>query len=126
MLISMCCNDPDNGDFAGRVCQISLPDSMLNLTAKAWGITSFRGCPELSDDDRSFKLAGKRWPFTRRRSWIGNWCWDGYVMSVADVTRFLGWLHGRNLFHCESGWVELCDAWDAPENLVLPEQWWRP
>ena len=79
--ISMACNDPDNGNFLGRVCQISLPDSMLDLTARAWSVTSMRGCPKLNDNWQSvgapvFRLAGKSWPFFKRRCWAGNWCWD--------------------------------------------------
>ena len=123
--IHMACNDPDNGDFAGRVCQIALPDGALDLTARAWDLLSIRGCPRLRDEDGAFVLAGKRWPFVRRKSWIGNWCWDGYAMTPAKATEFLVWLHRRSLFHCEGGWIELADAWDREPPLSLPEGWWR-
>jgi hypothetical protein len=125
----MACNDPDNGDFTGRVCQISLPDSMLYLTARAWSITSMRGCPKLNDNWQSvgtpeFRFAGKRWPFFKRRSWVGNWCWDSFSMTTDTATEFLIWLHRRDLFQCEGGWTEMADAWEKPAPLVLPEQWW--
>ncbi len=122
--IHMACNDPDNGNFLGRVAQISVASDALELTAKAWIITSERGCPKLREDGRTFFLAGKRWPFVRRKSWIGNWCWDDCAVSTSVATDFMIWLHGRGLFQCEGGWVELCEAWDAPTPLVLPDRWW--
>ena len=47
-------------------------------------------------------------------------------MTAPDATRFLSWLHARNLFKCEGGWVELCEAWDRPAPLDLPTGWWEP
>lgn len=123
--IHMACNNPDNGDFVGRVCQIELPDGALELTAKAWNITSMRGCPKLRENGNYMIFAGKVWPFVRRRSWVGNWCWDGYTMTESVATGFMVWLHSRGLFHCEGGWLELCEAWDQPAPLVLPDKWWR-
>lgn len=122
--IHMACNDPDNGDFVGRVCQIALGNDALELTAKAWGILSYRGCPKLRDEASVFFLAGKRWPFVQRKSWLGNWCWDGYALKPDIATAFMVWLHRRGLFKCEGGWVELCEAWDAPAPLALPDKWW--
>lgn len=118
--IHMACNDPANGNFVGRVSQIEVASGMLELTARAWS-----PCPKLREEDRTFILAGKRWPFVRRQSWVGNWCWDGYALTRADATDFLVWLHRRNLFTCEGGWVELCDAWETEPPLRLPAEWWK-
>ena len=123
--IHFACNNPDNGDFAGQVCQIALPDGALDLTARAWRITSFRGCPKLRDGMDSFVLAGKRWPVIRRKFWVGNWCWDSFTLTSDKATAFMVWLHGRALFQCEGGWSELCDAWDRPPPLNFPEKWWK-
>lgn len=122
--ISMACNDPDSGNFAGYVSQISLPDSMLHLTAIAWGITTFRGCPQLREIPGHFVLSGKRWPFIHRRDWVGNWCWNSYTVDHDTATKFLTWLHRKDTFHCEGGWLELAAAWDGPTPLRLPEKWW--
>lgn len=123
--IHMACNNPDNGDFAGRVCQIALPDEAIQLTARAWNIMSYRGCPKLREQQHgNFVLSGKRWSYVRRRSWVGNWCWDGYAMIATQATEFMVWLHKRDLFQCEGGWSDLCEAWDKPAPLVLPEKWW--
>ena len=127
--IHMACNNPDNGDFAGRVAQISLDNECLQFTARAWTITSLRRCPKLREDTergkRVFYFAGKPWQFERRNSWIGNWCWDGYAVTVPVAEAFLAWLRKRDLFQCEGGWCELTEAWDAPGPLVLPVEWWK-
>lgn len=124
MAVDMACNDPDNGDFVGRVCQISLSDGRPDLTAKAWTIMSYRGCPKLREEPNTLMLSGKSWPFIRRQSWHGNWCWDRYVMETSNVTEFLKWLHARDLFVCEGGWSDLYDAWNTSGPLVLPDRWW--
>lgn len=126
--VHMACNDPDNGDFTGHVCRISLENNALELTAKAWTITSYRRCPLLRDvtarGRHVFYLSGKPWQYERRQSWVGNWCWEGFALTAPVATEFLVWLHGRGLFQCEGGWVELTEAWDAPE-LKLPDEWWK-
>ncbi len=127
--IHMACNNPDNGDFAGRVAQIDVQSGALELTARGWSITSFRGCPKHREDTSRGRhviyLAGKPFQYHARKSWIGNWCWDGYSFTAHVATNFLVWLHRRALFRCEGGWVELCEAWDKPAPLVLPDEWWK-
>lgn len=113
ILIDFACNDPDNGAFAGRFSQIHLPESALELTCRNWSITSLRGCPKLRDNGSTIATSGKPWPITRRVHWHGNWCWNGYWMTAETAQAFLTWLHKRQTFQCEGGWVELCDAWDA-------------
>jgi hypothetical protein len=117
--IDMACNDPDNGLFAGRVCQIALPDGLLELTANAWGVLSFRGCPKLVEKGSAIRLAGKQWPIIRSEEWVGNWCWNGYWMRDQAARQFLVWLHARGLFHCEAGELRLSNAWDQPLPLDL-------
>lgn len=123
--VHMACNDPDNGEFIGRVCQISVQNDALELVAKCWDLTSSCRVPKLRNlqDEHTFVLSGKRWPFVRTKAWVGNWCWDGYAMTADIATAFLVWLHRRSLFKCEGGWVELCDAWEA-RTLVLADGWW--
>ena len=124
--IDFACNDPDNGALAGRVAQISVAGGALELTAKGWSLLSFRGCPKIREDGSKIVLAGKPWTWVRSKSWVGNWCWEGYAFEPETATAFLVWLHWRGLFKCEGGWVELCEAWDGPARLALPEQWWKP
>lgn len=121
--IDFACNDPNNGAFAGRVAQIHLPDQLLELTANAWNILSFNGCPRLREDGNWIVLSGKRWPTVRVKEWYGNWCWNAYWMHDQVARQFLVWLHGRRLFHCECGETRLFNLWKRDEPLDLePER----
>lgn len=121
--IDFCCNDPDNGLFAHAVCQIHLPDQLLELTAKQWGILSFRGCPRFAEVKGGIRLSGKTWPIVASKEWYGNWCWNSYWMRDHVARQFLVWLHGRRLFNCECGETRLFNLWKRAEPLPLePEK----
>jgi hypothetical protein len=130
--IDMACNDPDNGLFAGRVAMIHLPDQLLELTANEWNILSFRGCPRLREEPGAIILSGKRWPIVRAKEWYGNWCWNAYWMQPQAAKQFLVWLHGRGLFHCETGETWACELWDLADVFNpdatfgdCPVSWWE-
>lgn len=117
--IDFCCNDPDNGLFAHAVCQIQLPDQLLELVAKQWSITSFRGCPRFAEVPGGIRLSGKRWPIVRSIEWYGNWCWNAYWMKDQVARQFLMWLHRRRLFQCECGEERLANLWELDMPLDL-------
>ncbi len=122
--IDFACNEPDNGMFDHCVCQIHLPDQLLELTAKNWCITSNRGLPrfaEVIEDQRvvAIRLSGKRWPIVRSKEWYGNWCWNAYWMRDQVARQFLVWLHRRGLFQCELGETRFYHLWKRKEPLPL-------
>lgn len=99
-MLDICCNDPDSGNFDGRAYGISV------------------GCIELEPrgnpakfvlTDTGFRLAGKEWPVTASKDWVGNWCWNRYRISnnrdAYDVmlARFMFWLKARKLYTCTCG-----------------------
>jgi hypothetical protein len=116
--IDLACNDPDNGIFAGRLCQVNV-GRLLDLTARNWSITSFRGCPSLREGRDVIAVSGKRWPIVRSEEWVGNWCWNGYWMREQVARQFLVWLHGTGRFQCEGGDSDWASAWDEPSPLPL-------
>ncbi len=123
--IDMACNNPDNGNFVGCVAQIQLPNGALELTAKAWNITSFHRCPKLDESRSKIVLSGKAWPIVRSIDWFGNWCWNAYWFDSLVALRFLRWLHARNLFMLEGGWSDLCELWQNPSVPITLDEAWR-
>jgi hypothetical protein len=105
------CNDPDNGIFTGKVEAIHLPDRLLNL--ERWG----QPCTFVERKEDVIRLAGKNWTITGSKYGVGNWCWNGYRMTLDTAVRFLVWLHGRHLFYCDSGEERLFDAWKSREPM---------
>jgi hypothetical protein len=116
--IDFACNDPDNGNFAGRVAQIHVGDA-LELVARNWNILSFNGCPRFRVDRRFIVLSGKRWPIVQSVDWYGNWCWNAYWFEPDVAADFLVWLRGRDLFQCEGGDVIACDSWERNEREMM-------
>jgi hypothetical protein len=109
--VDICCNDPDNGIFDGRAAAIQLGgDGLLELAAK-----NFEG-PRLTllDGLDRIRIAGKHWPITATRDYIGNWCWNGYWMRPAVAVDFLTWLHGRHIFSVEQAEEWIFNMWMNP------------
>lgn len=120
--IDFACNDPDNGCFVGRVCQIQLAGEVLELEAAQWTGLSFRGCPTIGFGQRAVTVSGRTWPTVRRTRWYGNWCWDAVWMLHPDALQFLAWLHGRRQWRASVGLEALMDAWrdEAPLDFDAP------
>ena len=113
--IDFACNDPDSGNFRGRVPQISIPAVDAELTAGRWDLISDRGLPLLRKLPGEIILSGKKWPVTGRRCFVGNWCWDAWFFRPPIAWAFLAWLHRRKLYKCEGGEVWFCELWDRQE-----------
>lgn len=104
--IDMACNDPDNGIFAGRVEQISVGSSFLELTALR------DPSPRLVElAGGRIRLAGRIFPITGSAEWVGNWCWNRYWFALDDAVRLIVWLHRRRFFHCDEGEERLFNLW---------------
>jgi hypothetical protein len=111
--IELCCNDPDNGNFAGAVSAIQVGD--LELMSKRWWLTP--SGPRLRVEADRFILAGKSWPYERGKEWYGNWCWDAYWVQPEICADFLIWLHGRKLFDVECAEQRVFNLWKRDESL---------
>src|SRR5579863_1112972 len=109
--VDFACNDPDNGDFAGRV------------SAVTWRGTGHEGI-ELAYDyfgaglkftvERNRLRILRRWyPFERTKAWYGNWCWDAYWFKPAVAKSMLRHFRASGKFQCDGGRALLCDWWCA-------------
>lgn len=104
--IDMACNDPDNGCFAGRVDQISIGSSFLELTARR------DPSPRLVElADGRIRIAGRIFPITGSAEWVGNWCWNRYWLELGQAVELVVWLHRRRFFHCDEGEERLFNLW---------------
>jgi hypothetical protein len=99
-MLDVCCNDPDNGHFDGKAYGLSVGSIELE---------PLRSPCRFVLTDRGFRLAGKEWPTTWSKDWVGNWCWNRYRISdgrteyAVMLARFMFWLKGRKLYTCISG-----------------------
>lgn len=83
--VGFACNDGDNGLFTGKVEAISISRAGESLDLE---LQKGRASPLTAGEDwiRIFRL--KLETFGSKR-WVGNWCWDEYVLAVPDAARLL-------------------------------------
>lgn len=86
------CNDPDNGDFAGKVWMAQFGDNELDS-----GGTEFR----FTEIDDGFRIHSRKFAVVRRSYWHGNWCWNRYWLKRADAKRLL-------VIMRDNGWRVTC------------------
>ncbi len=106
--LDFCCNDPDNGLFAGRVEGIQLYDTdpVFELEPRREPAPKFTRLEE-----SAIRISGKRWPILGEKEWFGNWCWNQYVFDVEVAADLLIWLNQRGLFTLSCGDERLFNAW---------------
>ena len=91
--VDFACNDPDNGNFAGKVwmCQI---DS--NEIERGAGDVTF------TDLEGGFRIHRKKFVAQHVKHWFGNWCWNRYWLSVREANRLIDHLRA-NGWSCTCG-----------------------
>jgi len=101
--IDFCCNDPDNGEFAGKVIGASYADCELENGMQEYKFTAGDGFIRIHR--RNFKTVGRVY-------WLGNWCWDRFWFSRSEAKRLIGHLR-KNGWRCTGGPVRLADWWNG-------------
>jgi hypothetical protein len=107
--IDFACNDPDNGDFAGRagVASITWLGVLCELEHPSWpdGIKFTELPGAIRIHRKLFKTIGSK-------DWVGNWCWNSYRLSRREYRRLIRTL-AANGWRCTSGLTRWTDAFDA-------------
>ena len=126
--VSICCNDGNNGDFAGDVAGIEIHGAGgcdISLEPRTWPSPKFAWLdtppsPYDSCETMGFKVARFRFRCAPYKSWYGNWCWDAVKMGEVEVLRLCRVL-------CNAGWgcseagVEFAEGWDAGHEKLTKE-----
>jgi hypothetical protein len=117
--VSFCCNDPDSGNFDGRIagveihgadgCDVTLEPRTYPSPRFAWLVDPPK--PHDTRETMGFKVARFRFRCAPFKSWYGNWCWEAVKMSGVEVLRLCRVL-------CQAGWscseagIEFAETWD--------------
>jgi hypothetical protein len=115
--LDVCCNDPDNGGFTGRAVGLS-------IGCAEWDATDiFRGST-FKEVDGGIVLSGKRWEVENSKDWIGNWCWNRYLLAKGKITvrwymvEFITWLRRRKMFHLTTAPTDFFDWWESGADIA--------
>lgn len=90
------CNDPDNGDFAGRAWMATFGAYSAELEAPFGREVKF------TETDRGFRFLRHEFAVRRTVHWYGNWCWNRYWLTRAEAKRLLGILRAKG-WRCTCG-----------------------
>lgn len=81
-------------------------------------IALVRGRPAaFHDTGARIRLSGRAWPYHRAKYGYGNWCWDAFWLEIDVATRLIVWLQGTERWHCETGWTDFYEAFNAEAPL---------
>ena len=114
--LMLCCNNPDNGLFAGKVSDIhiELPNGeSVQLNGSPIRV-SFIAQTEI-------RIGRTRAVMLNCREWVGNWCWDlvtvsgGSARIIANYLKSMGW-------SCQLAPTELYNRWLEAEPIEA-EEW---
>ena len=128
IIVSICCNDGDNGIFCGNVAGIEIHGSEgcdISLEPRTYPPPRFAWLkeppkPHDSRETSGFKVARFRFRCAYYKDWYGNWCWDAVKMSGVEVLRLCRVL-------CQAGWScaeadsDFAEAWNKGHMAITKE-----
>lgn len=98
--VDVACNDPDNGNFAGRTHAITYrlwDGEYCELEADTWGGYPFK------EKGSAIRIHRKDFPIVQSQDWVGNWCWNGYALNRNEAKRLLRHLRESGRWRCIHG-----------------------
>lgn len=101
-LISVACNDPDNGNFVGRFTTLHYGDDQdMEVECRYYG--SRAGCSIRYLGDGRVRISRRIFRFKREKEWYGNWCWNALWMPRKEARRLLRYLRSKSDWTCVGG-----------------------
>ena len=100
--VDFACNDPDNGDFAGKVWMGQIDSNDIERAAGEIAFTEL---------EEGFRIHRKRFIAHDVRHWVGNWCWNRYWLSVREANRLIEHLR-MNGWSCVGGDARFYDLFN--------------
>jgi hypothetical protein len=105
-LISIACNNPDNGHFTGHFSALHYGNDQDTELQHA---DFLRGPRVTYLGDGRVRLSRRIFEYEREKEWYGNWCWNALWMRPEEARRLLRYLRESGGWHCEGGPVRLYD-----------------
>lgn len=90
--VMLCCNDPGNGEFTGRLTGLEVGGCSLTI----WPFESIDGSGEdgvpLTLWDGGIVVGWRSFPASDYCEHVGNWCWDAVEMDRRTALRLLRYI----------------------------------
>ena len=116
-LLHLCCNDPDSGEWRGKFREVSITFGLRGLDdsadlecAQEW---------KVKDDGNTIVIRRKSYRYKRRKCWVGNWCWDMYVMERRIIRQLVRDLRASGDWDANSGPSRWVDTFDRGKPVAV-------
>ena len=120
--VMLACND-ERGNTDGLLRLVELHDAMT-LEHEGW--LDGEGHP-MTLSDTALALGRETFEVVKRRSWVGNMCWECVWLEARTLQRVLHMLQQTGDFQCTEGQQMLSDHWEqgilltAADMLLIAE-----
>lgn len=129
LIVSICVNDPENGNFDGHVAGIAIhgfEECDITLEPRVFPFPCFRWLddppkPHDAYETAGFKIARFKFRCALYKSWYGNWSWDAVKMSGTEVLRLCKVLRNSGSWSCSEADVDFAEAWDQGHIAITRE-----
>lgn len=111
------CNDWRNGDSLGVFSHSELTREPYGCVLELEHLDTTIG-----HDPKTLTLRVGRItvPYTYWKSWLGNWCWDGFSVREEDAAKIVNYLRSKRSAHCIGGDAVVFDKING-KMMILPE-----
>lgn len=123
--LHVACNDPANGIFTYQAEILNIVGASRDMECELEP-TNWRRAPRFVDLGDSIRLSGKTWPIVGGKEYVGNWCWNSYLIGNGRKTTnwwmvdFMIWLRGRGTFRMTTGPTDLFNWFNREVNDARP------
>jgi hypothetical protein len=116
--VSICCNNPNNGAFAGIFDGVDFFDGR-GYRARLYG---FQSRVTYLDNQTRIRLSRRIFQISDWTYGAGNWCWDAFLMSKREGLRLLEYLleigfHPEE-YDLEGPFVEVIEATERSQKVA--------
>ena len=114
------CNDWRNGMPMNRF------EHSEFLRPEGFGcIAEFEHMPTTVSHDKEFLRVGRlRVRYLNYRQWVGNWCWNQWLLSEKAAAKVVNYLRAKRQAHCIGGEVIVTDRIEASDYMMARD--WKP
>lgn len=114
--IAFACNHWKNGEPLGHFEAVNVTGELFEYIE----IECMRTSIDHASPNAILRVGRVQVPYVAYTSWLGNWCWDGFSVTVEDCARVLNYLRTRRGARCIGGPTGLFERFD--EDAPLTEQ----
>jgi len=114
--ISFACNDHRNGNFTGyfEAANVTHDGDYIEFECSRTRI-------EWVPADRQLHIGKGKVPYISHRPWVGNWCWDEFVVSAQACAQILDYLRAKRWAHCIGGPCGLFERFNDEWSITVEE-----